>query len=330
MARARRRLTWGRKLWFALLPLILFFGGFEAYLWGSGWPRIPAAAVFTHNTVTWVEPSNLNLEATPHKERGGTFRVSTDSNGLRAPLHAEAKAAGAYRVMTLGCSTTFGWGVDDAESYPARLESLLTEGGHPVEVINAGQPGYSSFQGLWLWDRALAKYAPDLVIFGYLVQDSRVVQYSDHTQALLMQDADFLKQTVLHRLKSYLWIRNEVDLRRKAASESGHGGEARIPLDEYVANIRAFAARAAQVGARFMLFGYPLEVSGYTEAHRAILHSASKELDVPVFDPQPDMARRAASETLYFPEDRGHANPAGNEVVAQGMAQFLLSNGLVK
>lgn len=291
---------------------------------------MPEGAVFIHKDVYWVKEANLNLESTAHKERGGSFRVSTDQNGLRAPLHSETKPAGAFRVMTLGCSTTFGWGVDDAESYPARLEAILNEGGHKVEVINGGQPGYTSFQGLWLWEKALAKYAPDVVIFGYLVQDSRIVQYTDRSQALLTHNADFLKQNLLHRLKTYLWIKEQIDARRTVAKESSEGGTPRIPIEEYVENIRAFAALSEAVGAKFMLFGYPLEVSGYTESHRAMLHAASKELPAPIFDPQPEMTRRTASETLFFPEDRGHANAAGNDVIAQGMAQFLVSNGLVK
>lgn len=330
MARGRRRISLGRRIVFALLPVVLIFGGFEAWLRGTGWPHVPPGAQLIHDHVYWVEPANLNLEATAHKERGGSFRVSTDPNGLRAPLHTETKPAGAFRVMTLGCSTTFGWGVDDNESYPARLEAILNEGGHKVEVINGGQPGYTSFQGLWLWDRALARYSPDVVIFGYLVQDSRTVQYSDYSQAILQHEDEFLKQNLLHQLRTYLWVQSWLDQRRTVTKENAEGGTWRIPPDRYVENIRAFKAKAEAVGAKFMLFGFPLERSGYTESHRALLHAAADELGVPIYDPQAEMERRSATETLYFPEDRGHANAAGNDVIAQGMAQFLVSNGLVK
>lgn len=330
MAKARRRASLGRRLVFALLPVVLLLVGAEAWLRGSGWPHVPPGAVekFTHQQVYWVEAANQNLVAHPHNETGGSFRVSTDQNGLRAPLHTETKPAGAFRVMTLGCSTTFGWGVDDAESYPAQLESILAAEGHPVEVINGGQPGYSSFQGQWLWERALSRYAPDVVVFGYLVQDSRMVAYSDRSQALYQANADFLKTNLLHQLKSYLWVKELIDAGRTRAKE--HGETPRIPPEEYVENIRTFKKLAEGVGARFVLFGFPLERSGYTEGHRALLHAASEELGVPLHDPQPEMERRTATETLYFPQDRGHANAAGNKVIAQGMAQFLVSSGLVK
>jgi len=330
MARPRLRTPVGRRLLFALFPVVLLLVGIEAWLRGSGWPKLPPGAVFTHNAVYWVEPPNLNLESVSHKEAGGSFRVSTDQNGLRAPLHTEPKPPGTVRVMTLGCSTTFGWGVEDAESYPARLESILNEGGHTVEVINGGQPGYTSFQGLHLWDTVLYRYSPDVVIFGYLVQDSRTVQYGDRSQAMLQQDAEFLKQSLFHRAKSYLWIKELIDGVRTRQKESAEGGAYRIPPQEYVDNIRAFKERTEAVGAKLVLFGYPLERSGYTEGHRALLHAAAVEESLPLHDPQPEMERRTASEPLYFPQDRGHATAAGNDVIAQGVAQFLVASGLVK
>lgn len=317
-----------RSLVFAVLPLFVLACGAEAYLIYTGSGAPPADAKWTHGTVYWVSDANLNLEAYPHNETGGSFRVSTDANGLRAPLHAEKKPAGGYRVMTLGCSTTFGWGVEDRESYPARLETILGEGGHQVEVINGGQPGHSSFQGLWLWDRSLKRYEPDVVIFGYLVQDSRKVAYSDRSQAVYQKDADFLKKNLLYRSKLYLLVRELVDAWRSEAKDKLHEVP-RIAPDEYVENIRAFKGLVEGVGAKFVLFGYPLERSGYTEDHRRILHSAAEILAVPLHDPQPEMEKRTAGETLYFPEDRGHANAAGNDVIAQGMAQFLVAQSLV-
>jgi hypothetical protein len=42
----------------------------------------------------------------------------------------------------LGDSVTFGYGVDQTQSFPAELERLLNQSGK-YEVINAGVPGYS-------------------------------------------------------------------------------------------------------------------------------------------------------------------------------------------
>lgn len=312
----------------ALLALVVLLGVGELAVRLGGWPKRDPARAFTHGDVYWVEKGSLHLEPFPHKETGGTFRVSTDANGLRAPLHAEKKPEGVFRVMTLGCSTTFGWGVDDVQTYPARLEALLAEAGHPVEVINAGQPGHSSFQGLWLWDRTLARYQPDLVIFGYVVQDARIAAYSDWTQALLQQNSDFLAQNPLHR--SRLFTNLFATWRGfRGKRLIGDGDVSRVPAEQYIENIRAFKTRADAIGARLALFGFPLERAEHTATHRALLRGAAENLSTPHYDPQADFERWSASETLFFPEDRGHANAAGLDKVARGMAQLLIAERIV-
>lgn len=318
-----------RRRWaFALLPLLVLVAGGEGALRLAGWPKADLSKL-THATVYWVDPGSRHLEPIAHKETGGTFKVSTDANGLRAPLHPEEKPAGITRVMTLGCSTTYGWGVDDEQSYPARLEAHLVEQGHPIEVINGGQPGYSSFQGLWLWDNVLSRYHPDVVIFGYIVQDARSVAYSDRSQAILQGNADYLKQNLLYHSKLYLALLDGWRAWQMRAKESAADSVYRVPPDEYVENIRAFKARAEAVGARFVLFGFPLERAGYTAEHRAILHSAAEILPAPLYDPQPEMEAASAGQTLYFPQDRGHANADGLDWIARGMAEFLVREKLV-
>jgi lysophospholipase L1-like esterase len=315
---------------FALVPVVVLLVGSEVALRAAGWPKKDPTREFTHGESYWVEQGSLHLEPLSHKETGATFRVSTDANGLRAPLHAEEKPPGTFRVMTLGCSTTFGWGVDDEQSYPARLEAILNESGHPVEVINAGQPGHTSFQGLWLWDKVLARYQPDVVIFGYVVQDARRVSYSDSSQAMLQHNADFLKEHLLYNSHLYLALLQLWNgWRIQTKDTPSDGGVYRVPPEEYVENIRAFQERTKAIGAKLVLFGFPLEREGYTAAHRAILKSASEVLPAPYYDPQPDFEKYSASETLFFPQDRGHANAAGLDRVAQGMAQFLIAERLV-
>ena len=62
-----------------------------------------------------------------------SFLVSTNAKGFRGPPLEPQKTS--YRVLCLGDSVTFGWGVAEDESYPARLRKSLG-----LEVINAGVP----------------------------------------------------------------------------------------------------------------------------------------------------------------------------------------------
>lgn len=315
-----------RRLLYSVVPLVILIGGSELALRAAGWPKATSGS-FAHNEVYWISDPNLKAAAWAHKEVGSTFTVSTDANGLRAPLHPVEKAAGALRVMTLGCSTTFGWGVNDDESYPARLEATLKEDGKRAEVINAGQPGYSSFQGLWLWDRALEQYKPDVVVFGYLIQDARQVAYTDKSQAILQHNADYLRANLLYRFRLFLAARELIDQYRIQAKEKGE--VSRVPAEDYVENIRTFKKKVEAAGAKLVLFGFPLERAGYTADHRALLHSAAEVLGLPIYDPQKEVEAATATQSLFFPMDRGHANAAGCDLIGRGMARFLEDEELV-
>ena len=63
--------------------------------------------------------------------------------------------------------------MSDQESYPAVLQKQIQEKYDGYEVTNGGQPGFTSFQGLWFWNKILQNYTPDIVLIGYIVQDSR-------------------------------------------------------------------------------------------------------------------------------------------------------------
>ena len=321
----------GRRLLYSLIPVLVVFGAAELGLRGAGWPKVEAA--FEHNSPFWTADPDLEDFPMNHGEENTTFPVTTNEEGLRVPLHAPDKPAGKHRIMTLGCSTTFGWGVADAESYPARLEALLRDKGRDdIEVINGGQPGYTSFQGRWLWDRTLKHYEPDVVLIGYVVQDARKAAYSDRSQAVLQQDARYLKDNLLYRSKVYLGLRNmlgHVQVRAKERGAQDVGGEYRVPPSDYVDNLRALVSGIREAGATPILFGYPLEREGYTGQHRRILKAAAEELGVAHLDPQPRMDEASRGQELYFARDRGHANAAGNDRIAGWVLEFLESKDLL-
>ena len=320
-----------QKAMFSAMTTLVVFGAAELGLRAAGWPQPEGR--FAHNEPFWVVDANLEKDRKPHKETGGGFTVSTDDNGLRAPIHAVDKRPDTWRIMTLGCSTTFGWGVDDADSYPARLEGLIRDSGHPdTEVINGGQPGYTSFQGLWLWNDTLKYYDPDVVLIGYLVQDARkAAPYSDRSQAILQQDRRFLKDNLLHRLRIYLGLRSLVGGIQIEVKESGDQATKvyRVPPEDYVANLRQLVTQVKAAGGQPVLFSYPLEREGYMAQHRRILDAAADELGVLYFDPQAKMEQASREAELYFPRDKGHANAAGSALIAEWVHGFLADQDLL-
>jgi hypothetical protein len=95
----------------------------------------------------------------------GLGRIATDEFGLRNE-HPVEKPEGVYRILMLGDSVTFGFGVDQAQSFPAVLERLLNENNKTkYQIINAGVPGYSIRDEGALLPTLLARYKPDLVLW---------------------------------------------------------------------------------------------------------------------------------------------------------------------
>ena len=72
--------------------------------------------------------------------------VHINAHVTRGPDFADAKPPGTLRILSLGDSKTFGWGLTEKEAYSGRLEDLLQQWAGPkrkVEVINAGVNAWS-------------------------------------------------------------------------------------------------------------------------------------------------------------------------------------------
>jgi lysophospholipase L1-like esterase len=90
-----------------------------------------------------------------------------DSSGFRGTGVSVTKPDGVMRIMAVGGSTTFDAKVaGDSNAWPKRLEYWLNSlaADPPVEVINAGTPGYTVLENLIRLVTELHRYEPDLII----------------------------------------------------------------------------------------------------------------------------------------------------------------------
>ena len=125
-----------KKILFAIAPAFVLFIGAEMGLKAAGWPK--ATAKFEHLQPFWQEDPDLVEKSYKHKEENTSFLVSTNGDGLRTEVQSDDKG---FKILSMGCSTTFGWGVSDKEAYPEVLQSFISENGHNgISVINGGQP----------------------------------------------------------------------------------------------------------------------------------------------------------------------------------------------
>jgi lysophospholipase L1-like esterase len=97
----------------------------------------------------------------------GRHPVTINSHGTRGEEFPAEKPAGTFRVLCVGDSRTFGWGLGDRDTYPAMLQDslrALVGKARRVEVINAGVNGWSWSQVFcYLRDIGLS-YVPDVIV----------------------------------------------------------------------------------------------------------------------------------------------------------------------
>ncbi|MBX3462282.1 MAG: hypothetical protein KF830_03855 [Planctomycetes bacterium] len=100
-------------------------------------------------------------------------RVTTNDDGFRGPQRPRTKPPDGFRIVGLGDSVLFGWGVPFERCGLAVLERRLQAAlpGRAVEAIDTGVPGYNTaMQEHVLRDKGLA-FAPDVVLVDFVGND---------------------------------------------------------------------------------------------------------------------------------------------------------------
>jgi lysophospholipase L1-like esterase len=112
----------------------------------------------------WTPHPYLVYYPTPNYIKGQT---SHNSLGYRNDEISLEKPGNVYRIVALGGSSTYDVRIEDNQkTFTAQLEKLLKEqyGYENVEVINAGVPGYNSWEILVNLEFRVLDLDPDLVI----------------------------------------------------------------------------------------------------------------------------------------------------------------------
>lgn len=133
----------------------------------------------------------LGWELVPSAEiKGEGVTYNINSKGFRGPEFNAEKAPGGFRVLCIGDSMTFGLGLQDDRTFPARLEQILKKYNPKADVINMSVPGYNTRQELNLFNTRGIGYNPDAVILGYCRNDLVNFQYNPKTGQLLLSTSD--------------------------------------------------------------------------------------------------------------------------------------------
>ena len=190
-------------------------------------------------------------------DREARYLVKANSLGFRGPDPVSPKPANGFRVVIFGDSSSFGWGVNQDETYAAVLERDL-QVRHPerkIEVLNFAIPGDSSEYGRLIFEKYAKDLEPDLVILGFGANDAKAVPLPHKKQVDSFRSQEGI-QSVRQTLEWSALVRTIKAIIQKASAVSagekqpGNGKKKNaVRYKRYRDNLLAMASGSEKLGA---------------------------------------------------------------------------------
>lgn len=260
-----------------------------------------------------------NWKATTHGKP-----LSINSQGLRDSEHGFEKPEGVRRVLVLGDSYTWGYGVGDQEIFCHLLERRFQDRGESVEVINSGVSGWGTDQELLYLRQEGLKYLPDVVVVALFIGNDL-----DNNVAA--------EQYLLHKpvfADGQLTLENSpVPKPRQYASDTLRRSLASLdPVEHTVAILGGISETCEQANCQLVLmkFGNFLapdlpRAQDLERRFEASLESA--RLSLKYFDLDERFAERGLNAVMLTQgNDDGHWNAFGHARVAEELDRFLVDS----
>lgn len=191
----------------------------------------------------WKQKPNLDTQFQNHN-------VKTNSLGFRCH---EIKPKNKTRIICMGASPTFGWGVRYEDTYPVLIGEELNKRNFNVESINAGEIGYSSWQGVNLFRKIIIDLKPDIITVSYVINDIDKYRFfrssaeSDSRLSALPQRVVFINN-IIYQSKIFALMRNFAFNHRSKKSiyygsvyGDSYNENRRVSLNEYENNLNTIA-----------------------------------------------------------------------------------------
>ncbi len=271
-----------------------------------------------------------------------TIHISINSQGLRDKEYP-IQRTGKRRMLVIGDSYAWGFGVEQNQCF-----SKILERDHPDwEIINAGVSGYGTDQEyLYLKEHGL-KYRPDIVLLEFYSNDIETnargedswyfkPYFVEENGSLVLKNSPVPGATLRQRMDRLLYGRTYLlekiygsAVNAAAALKSRLVGaesenSAAVLLERGAGVTRRLLGAIKELcesqGSRFVIVSVPMSVQ-----YRAFLQDACRKEDIKCLPL--DSYFESTGRITRFPHDR-HWNPAGHEIAAKGIEDFLKGMGV--
>ena len=289
--------------------------------------------------------------------------LTTNAQGFRATKDIPvARTPGVHRLLFLGDSFVFGWGVNDNEVLSSVVEKELSgaSDAKPVEVINAAVYGFDIVQYFEMFNRVI-KYAPDVLFLGFTLENDfniTPLQTDVTTKSIRIEvenDFKYKFRNFINRLHLVTLIRDRLYIHfpriRNFMLSLGVNHKRDIFLKDYPASLRESMQKTEEIlkqmksvcdqrKVRFVVLLIPLREQVYcrneinrfpgfdTEKPNKTLKTILDRNKIESIDFLPLLlaTSKQSPNRLYFDTDP-HWTKYGHEVAAQQIVDFLKGSG---
>ena len=284
--------------------------------------------------------------------------VTTNRAGLRGP-ELRTRQENTWRILLLGDSQTWGFGVDDDETYAINLEALLQEQFPEldIQVLNGGVPGYGTVDQLHFLQARIEKLDPDLVVVQFLsvndLQENRAPanEWATIVDGLLAHRDPAAGEEAMPTLERVQrWLKGHSHLARLVLDVSGYWatraglladvdslwGEDFTDEDRQkgIRNLVEIAETAAAHSAETLFLYTTAQVDILPATYspprsRGVVAAAAQQGNVVWIDGSAALSQHPRKESLYYAQN-GHWTAAGHRAIAEIVAAAIIENGLVE
>jgi len=260
-----------------------------------------------------------------------SVKIVTNELGLReSPL--KPHAAGETRILVLGDSVAFGWGVNMEDAVPRQLERVLQASQNgTVETINSGVPGYNTNQELTFLEMYGPRLQPDVALLLYVDNDIDAIDPARVHLGVLpnpRKDPRGAADYFMSRSRFYFLLSNILPVVLGSATASPDDRRRTAGWQQSMQSLHDMARICRDRGIPLAVFHFRMIDDPISRALNADLETRARADGFSFSDTLPWFAGQNIRQLTNSFVDT-HTNAEGHRILADGMAHVLLERGIV-
>lgn len=263
-------------------------------------------------------------------EPGGCVRYETGPHGYRHPEGLWRKPKGRCRILLIGDSVSFGWGVPSESLFSRHVERMLRVERPNLDVVNMGVIGYTASEGIAVLVHRGIERSPDVVVWQLHINDLIAMEgWAPTPVALHLPDSWRKNLRLISLIEHRLAITGHI---RELDAKYGRRADpvvTDVRTEDFLRAIKwaASVLEHAHLPCIAMLYPYPDYLQGrypFAGLHR-LFDQQCREAGIVPLDLLPWL-RRPTQRQLWVDQSDNHPSPVGHRLMAEALVHTLVAS----